>query len=78
MKNKFFILAQKYSSRDGVVFLLKSIDDFIISPQKHMLWLLIRSTLWGTSHEYHNICFHLEIGKIFTWQSLLSEAIWIN
>ena len=32
--------------------------------QKHMLWVLIRSALWGSSNEYHNIRFDGNIRKI--------------
>ena len=37
---------------------------FLISPRKHMLWVLIRSAQRGTSNEYHNICFCGEMIKI--------------
>ena len=42
----------------ALFFSSKSIDIFLISPGKHMLWVLIRSA--------HNICFPGEIRKIFT------------
>ena len=35
------------------------VDIYLISPQKHMLWALIR----GASNEYHNIYFRGEIRK---------------
>ena len=57
------------------------INIFLISLQKHILWVLIRSTserevlLMST----HNICFHGEIRKlpILIWlkKSVLSEAV---
>ena len=37
---------------------------FLMSPQKHMLWVLIRSAFPGTSNEYHKIRFHGEVRNI--------------
>ena len=53
---------------DKVLFQSKSIDIFLISPCKHMLWILIKSTLIGEVllMSTHNI-FHGEIRNIFTW-----------
>ena len=40
------------------------VNIFLISPRKHMLWVLIRSARRGASNELHNICFRGEIRKI--------------
>ena len=41
------------------------VNIFIISPQKHMLWVLIRSALArGLLMSTHNVCFCGEIRKI--------------
>ena len=38
--------------------------NFLISPQKHIFWVLIRSTLSSASNEYYYVCFCGEIGKM--------------
>ena len=53
---------------------------FLISPWKHMLWVLITLEVpcQGTSNEYHNICFCEDIRKIlsiFAWKNVLSEIM---
>ena len=53
----------------------KSIDIYLISPRKHMLWVLIRRPWQDASNECHNICFHGEIRKIFTGYPPLSRPM---
>ena len=48
----------------------KSIDIFLISAPKHMLWVLIRSGA-PLLMSALNICFNAEIGKLFTWHPSL-------
>ena len=74
-------------------FHLKSTDIFLISPWKHMLWVLIRSTcvsmkthVVGTHQKClteallmstHNICFHGDIRKLLCGYPLLFGAMLI-
>ena len=45
---------------------------FLISPWKHMLWVLIRSAWWGTSNEYPQLMFicrnKKKISTFFGWK----------
>ena len=56
------------------LFQSKSIDIFLISPQKHMLWysLVLTEVLLMSTH---NICFCWEIKKLLTWYPLLSRPM---
>ena len=47
-------------------------DIFLISPWKRMLWYSSEAPHWGSSDEYHNICFHGKIRYIF----LDTPVIW--
>ena len=52
----------------------KSIDIFLISPWKRVLWVLISSLGKALLMSTHNICFHREIRKIFTLYPLLFKT----
>ena len=56
---------------------------FLISPWKHILWVLIRSTTEALLMSTHNICFHGEIWKIFMLNTPLIwsyayQIIWLS
>ena len=53
----------------------KSIDIFLSSPRKHMLWYLLEAPLWGASNEYPQHMFSWRNKKILTWYPLLSRPI---
>ena len=44
-----------------------SVNIFLISSQKHMLWFSLEATRRGASNEYHNICFHGKIRKKYQY-----------
>ena len=55
---QFFIALDKvqFSTKKYWYFSIVPLYIFLISPWKHMLWVLIRSASEGASNEYHNIC----------------------
>ena len=53
----YILQQQKIYKADSMLFFQPNgIDIFLISPQKHMLWLLSKVFLMTT----HNICFSME------------------
>ena len=54
------------SSRYGNFFSTKICGIFLKSPGKHMLWVLIRTSWWGTSNEYPQQRFLWRNKKIIT------------
>ena len=51
-----------------------SVGYFFISPQKRMLWVLIRNAYFL----YRNICFHGEISREASYECLLHTFSWKN
>ena len=73
---KGFVILCKFIATDKALFHPKNADIFLISPLKHMLWVLIISTSPRRFGEAllmstHNICFCGEIRKI------LKNIMWI-
>ena len=54
----------KFSLSIGLVKGGYLVNIFLISPRKHMLWVLIRSASEALLMSTNNICFHGEIRKI--------------
>ena len=57
-------LPPSHMSKKGAFFHPKRFPRFPISPQKHMLLVIIEAL--QRSAEYHKNCFYGETGKIFT------------
>ena len=51
----------------------KHIHIYLLSPRKHMLWVLIRSA--SSSNEYPQICSRGELRKIFVWYTIISRGM---
>ena len=61
LKPHFYIVKQGFT---GVYII------FLISAQKHRLWVLVRTASVSRSNEYHNLCFEQKQEK---YQNFLSE-----
>ena len=66
-RHKLCILTLYIAPDKALFFLPKFVDDFLICPQKHMLWYSLEASA--------SQCFHGEIMKILSGYAVLSKVI---